>query len=167
MYIYLQTFIHTYMMLLLSCFSHVWLCNPMHCSPPGYSVHGILEARVLEWAVILPSRGSSWRRDRTWASCIAGRFFTTEPLGKSTYIHTYIHTHTHTHTYDSPSAEVKNLPANAGDVSNAGSTPRSGRPSGEGTGNPLQYSCLENPMDRGAWQATVHGVAKSWTWPSD
>ena len=38
---------------------------------------------------------------------------------------------------------------------------------GEGNGNPLQYSCLENPMDRGAWQATVHGVAKSWTWLSD
>ena len=52
---------------------------------------------------------------------------------------------------------VKNLPANAGDV---GSIPGSGRSPGEGNGNPLQYSCLENPMDRGAWQATVHGVAK-------
>ena len=51
---------------------------------------------------------------------------------------------------------VKNLPANAGD---AGSIPGSGRSSGGGHGNPLQYSCLENPMDRGAWQA-VHGVAK-------
>ena len=42
--------------------------------------------------------------------------------------------------------------------------PGSGRSSGEGNGNPLQYSCLENPMDRGAWWATVHGAAKSWTW---
>ena len=53
---------------------------------------------------------------------------------------------------------------NAGDL---GSIPGSGRSSGEGNGNPLQYYCLENPMDRGAWQATVHGVAKSWTRLSD
>ena len=49
---------------------------------------------------------------------------------------------------------------NAGDP---GSIPGSGRSPGEGNGNPLQYYCLENPMDRGAWQATVHGVAKSRT----
>ena len=49
---------------------------------------------------------------------------------------------------------------NAGD---RGSIPGKGRFPGEGNGNPLQYYCLENPMDRGAWQATVHGVAKSWT----
>ena len=55
---------------------------------------------------------------------------------------------------------VKNLPANAGD---AGSIPESGRSPGGGHGNPLQYSCWENPMDRGAWQGTVHGVAKSRT----
>ena len=55
---------------------------------------------------------------------------------------------------------VKNLPANAGD---AGSIPKLGRYLGEGNGNPLQYYCLENSMDRGAWSATVHGVAKSQT----
>ena len=57
---------------------------------------------------------------------------------------------------------VKNLPANvsAGDVRDTGSIPGSGRSLGEGNGNTLQYSCLENPMDRGAWQATVHGMAK-------
>ena len=59
---------------------------------------------------------------------------------------------------------VKNPPANAGDITDAGSIPGSGRSLGEGNCNPLQYSCLENPMDRGAWRATVHGVAKSWTW---
>ena len=58
---------------------------------------------------------------------------------------------------------VKNPPANKRDVRDAGSIPGSGRSLGEGNGNPLQYSCLENPMDRGAWEATVHGVAKSWT----
>ena len=52
---------------------------------------------------------------------------------------------------------VKNLPANAED---ADSVPASGRSPGEGNSNPLQYSCLGNPIDRGAWQATVHGVAK-------
>ena len=54
--------------------------------------------------------------------------------------------------------KVKNPPANAGDIRDAGSIPRSGRCPGGGHGNPLQYSCLENPMDRGAWQATVHRV---------
>ena len=52
---------------------------------------------------------------------------------------------------------VRNLPANAGDE---GSIPGSGRPLGEGNGNPLQYSCLGHPMDRVAWWATVHRVAK-------
>ena len=58
---------------------------------------------------------------------------------------------------------VKNSPASAGDVRDVGSIPGSGRSPGEGNSNPLQYSCLENPMDRGAWRATVHGVTKSWT----
>ena len=56
---------------------------------------------------------------------------------------------------------VKNLPANAGDISNTGSVPGLGRFPGGGHGNPLQYSCLEHSMDRGAWWATVHGVAES------
>ena len=56
---------------------------------------------------------------------------------------------------------VKNLPANAGDARDLGAVFGFGRSPGVGNGNPLQYSCLENSMDRGAWQATVHGVAKS------
>ena len=56
---------------------------------------------------------------------------------------------------------VKNPPANTGDARDVGLIPRSRRSSGEGNGNPLQYSCLENPMGRGAWWATVCGVAKS------
>ena len=58
---------------------------------------------------------------------------------------------------------VKNLPVNAGDIRDMGSSPWWERFSGEGNGTPLQYSCLENPVDRGSWQATVHGVAQSWT----
>ena len=52
------------------------LCNPMDCSPPGSSVHGILQKRILEWVVVPFSRGSSKPRDRTQASCIVGKFFT-------------------------------------------------------------------------------------------
>ena len=55
---------------------------------------------------------------------------------------------------------IKNLPDNTGDLS---LFPGSGRSLGEGNGNPLQYSCLVNPMDREDWQITVHGVTKSWT----
>ena len=58
---------------------------------------------------------------------------------------------------------VKNPPARAGDATDMGSIPGSGRSPGGGHGNPLQYSCLENPMDRGAWRAIVHGVSKSQT----
>ena len=58
---------------------------------------------------------------------------------------------------------VKNLPANAGDVRDTGLIPRLGRSPGMGNGNLLQYSCLENPMNQGVWQATVPGVTKSWT----
>ena len=59
---------------------------------------------------------------------------------------------------------VKNQPGNAGD---SGSICRLGRSPGEGNGNPLRYSCLENPMDKGTWRVAVHGVAKNWTRPSD
>ena len=58
---------------------------------------------------------------------------------------------------------VKNLPANTGDTGEMGSIPGPGRSSEEGNGNSLQYSCLDDPMDRGAWRATVHGVTKSQT----
>ena len=65
------------------------------------------------------------------------------------------------------SSEVKSSACNAGDLGpipkSGRMIPRSGRSPGEGNGNPLQYSCLENPMDGGAWWATGHRVAKSWT----
>ena len=58
---------------------------------------------------------------------------------------------------------VKNPPANAGDIRELGSIPGLGRFLGGGHGNPIQYSCLENPTDRGAWWAIVHGIAKRQT----
>ena len=69
------------------------------------------------------------------------------------------------HMYEAPGgSDGKESACNVGDL---GSIPGSGRSSEEGNGNPLQYSCLENPMDREAWQGTVHGVAESWTRLSD
>ena len=85
-------------------------------------------------------------------------------------IYPHTHTHTHTHIYIPTlvgfpgGSEVKASACKAGDM---GSVPGSGRSPGEGNGNPLQYSCLENPIDRGPWWATVHGVAKSQTRLSD
>ena len=62
---------------------------------------------------------------------------------------------------------IKKPPANAGNDRDTGSIPGSAKSPGEGNGNPLQYSCLENPMERRAWQAAVHGAAKSWTQLND
>ena len=74
------------------------LWDPVDCSPPGFSVHGIFQARILEWVAIFFCRGSSWPRDQTHISCVSciGRqifFFTTEPPGKPIfYIHmVYVH----------------------------------------------------------------------------
>ena len=58
---------------------------------------------------------------------------------------------------------VKNSPSNAGGAGDTGSSPGSGKFPGGGNGNPLQYSCQDNPMDRGTWQATIHGVKKTQT----
>ena len=58
------------------------LCDPMDCSPPGSSVHGMSQARILEWVAISCSRGSSQPRDQAHVSCLAGKFFTTQPPGK-------------------------------------------------------------------------------------
>ena len=60
-------------------------------------------------------------------------------------------------------SQVKNPPANAGDIRDVGLISGLGKSRGGEHGNPLEYSCLENPIDRGAWWATVHRVAKSWT----
>ena len=83
-------------------------------------------------------------------------------------VHTHTHTHTHIYMYTHiwvsyMSLVVKNPPANAGDITDARSILWYGRSPG-GHSNPLQSSCLENPMDRGAWQAIVHWVVKSCTW---
>ena len=67
---------HQWVVLVLVAQSCPLLRDPMDCSPPGSSAHGILQAIILEWIAIPSSRGSSWHRDQTWVSCIADRFFT-------------------------------------------------------------------------------------------
>ena len=85
-------------------------------------------------------------------SCITGGFFTAEPPGKP---------EGESYWASQVALVVKSLPANAGNLSDSGSIPGSGRSPGGRNGNPLQYSGLGNPMDRRAWQATVHGIAES------
>ena len=126
------------------------LCDPMDCSLPGSSVHGIFQASVPEWGAIafsdlyatLVIKRFAGGSDGKESACnledpdlIPGLGFPCSSVGKV-------------------------FACNAGDL---GSIPGSGSSPGEGNGNPLQYSCLENPMDRGAQQATAHGVAKSQT----
>ena len=82
----------------------------------------------------------------------------------SCWVHLKCHTPHTPWTHFLGGSAVKNLPVNAGDP---GSIPGSGRCPGVGNGDPLQCSCLENPLDRGAWWATVHGVAEGQTWPSN
>ena len=80
-------------------------------------------------------------------------------------IYIYIYIYIYTYVWGFPGGASGRKPAanaNAGEVRNVGSIPGLGRSHGEGNGNPLRYSFLVNPMDRGAWWAAVHGVAKSW-----
>ena len=86
-----------------------------------------------------------------------------EKLHSYIYIYIYVHTHTRARTHVKASQVAQGREsANAGDTGEEGLTPETGRSSGIENGNLLQYSCLENPVVRGDWQATVHGGAKSW-----
>ena len=115
------------------------LCDPMDCSPPGSSIHGTSQARILEGVSVSFSRGSSQHRNCTHISCLAGSFFTTKPSGKPKG---FCQCRRHRRLKFNP--WVRKIPKG-------------------GNGNPLQYSCLENPMDRKVWRAIVFGVAKSHT----
>ena len=122
------------------------LCYPMDRSLSGSFVHGIFQARVLEWIAISFSRGSSQPRNRTQVSCIAADALPSELM---------------------PSCKKLWCLKGKASACNVGWIPESGRSPGEGNGNLLQYSCLENPMDGEGWWATVHEVAKSRTLLSD
>ena len=170
------------------------LCDPIDCSLPGSSVHGILQARILEWVGVPFSKGSSLPGDQTWVSCTAARLFIIWATREAQYspydtliclslffllvlimsqkireyqgaVLSLTPCHHKRGTLNNESgAEGKESACNVGDL---GLIPGSGRSPVEGNGFPLHYSCLENRMDRGAWQVTVHGVAKIQTRLSD
>ena len=121
----------------------------MNCGLPGSSVHGILQAKILEWDAIPFSRGifPTWGSNSHLLHWQADSS-SSQPQGKL---------YTKLYTTSLVPLMVKNLPANARDTRDADSIPGSGRSPQGGHGNPLQYSCLGNPMERGAWQPTVHG----------
>ena len=127
--------------------SRVQLGNPMN-----YTVHGVLQARILEWAAFPFSRGSSQPRDQTQVSCIAGGFFTSWASREA-------HRSQNQTQLKWLSSSSRFVITNAGDL---GLIPGLWRSPGEGKGYPLQHSDLENSMD-----CIVHGVAKSRTGLSD
>ena len=131
-------------------------CDPMDCIPPDSYVCGIFQARILECVAIPFSRGSSWPRDQTCVSCIAGDSLLPEPLGKPLCIQVMINI--------PGSPGDKESPASAEDTRNVGLIPGSEKSPGKGNGTPLQYFCLENSMDWGACWATVLGATKSRIW---
>ena len=143
------------------------LCNPMDCSPPGFSVHGILQARILEWEAIPFSRGSSWPRDRPGSlSCSQIHYHLSHNCQSLKVVNQkvvidiiYI---CEVPTRDFPGgSDGKASVYNAGDL---GSIPGSGRFPGEGNGNPLQYPCLENLMVGGAWCPWGHKESETTEW---
>ena len=140
--------------------------NSMDCSRPGSSIHGILQAGILEWITIPFLRGSSWSRIQTWISHIAGRFWLIELPGKPTLLQYELAVALGHCTFNTtPTFSAGGFP---GDTSGKESIcqcrihkigmfdPWLGRSPGGGYGNPLQYSCLENPTVREAWWATVY-----------
>ena len=122
----------------------------MDCSLPGSSVHGIFQARVLEWGAIAFSIEKLVVTNGKSSKMEVGNEEVQSTIHKINMLQGYIVGFPH-------SSVGKESACSAGDL---GSISGSGRSPGEGNGNPLQHSCLENPMDRGAWQATVHGVTR-------
>ena len=146
--------------------SSLTLCYPMDCSPPGSSVHGFFQTRILEWVAVSYSRGSSQLRDQIHVSYVFWGF-PDSSVGKESACKAEDPSlisglgrspgegivHPLQYSWASLVAQqVKNLPAMPGSI------PGFGRPSGERKGYPLQYSDLKNSMD-----CIVHGVIKRWT----
>ena len=147
--------------------SRLILCDPMDCSPPGSSVYGIFQARILEWIAIpspvnLSDSGIKPRSPVLQADCLLS-----EPPGSFHFFFFLVSVLAIYCCCDKGTSQaalvIKNPLANAGDLRDLDSIPGLGRCPGEGNGNPFQYFCLENPMDRGAWWASVHRVTHSCT----
>ena len=143
---------------MLSLQSCLTLCDPKNYSPPGSSVHGILQARILEWIAMSSSQGSSWPRDLLTSPALAGGFFTTSAIPLYWEPKTLYYTYTNkswefcfakhnrfAHTWNEMTVGMLLATFQFHNFKNLMCLAR------EGNGNPLQYSCLENPMDGGAW----------------
>ena len=128
-----------------------WSCSvmsnslqPMDCSPPSSPVHGFLQARILEWVAI-----STYERNKNHWTC-REESLTTKTNKKHSEKHVWRKLETYIESQGFPGgSDSKESACNSGDL---GSIPGSGRFPEEGNGNPLQYFCLKNPMDRGAWR---------------
>ena len=137
-------------------------------------VHGILQGRILEWVAVPFSRGSSQPRHQTQVSHSAGGFFTSWATRECSYsLGNYVLKYFISRLYyilpcllwaSQVALVVMNLHANAQDVKRNGFDPWVGTHSWRRTWQPTQYFCLDTPMDRRAWGATVHRVTKSQTW---
>ena len=146
------------------------LCNPMDGSPPGSSVPGVLQARILEWVAISPSNAWKWKvkvksRSRVWLFTTPWTAAYQAPLSMGFSRQEYwsgvpLPSPCLAFVICRGGSDGKESAYNA----EQGLIPGSGRSPEEGNGYPPQYSCLGNPMDRGAWRVTVHGVGKSHTW---
>ena len=151
-----------------------------HLSPPRNledfldNVAGSSFKRHCQWSSNLFELKQNWNeRAIQWVSEVKELVTNKYPIHENKLLltglaksHSHSHTHTHTHTHEWASQValvVKNPPANVGDIRDPGSIPESGRSPGGGHGNPLQYTCLENPIDRQACRATFHRVTKNWT----
>ena len=117
------------------------LRDPMDCSPPGSSIHGIFQARVLEWGAIASMCSINWRRQWHPTPVLL--------LGKSHGRRSLVGCSPWDHE-ESEATEQLHFHFSLSCI-------------GEGDGNPLQCFCLENPRDSGAWWAAVYGVTQSWT----
>ena len=128
------------------------LCDPVDCSPSVSSVHGILQARISEpFPIYLDFPASSASKESSCNSVLIPGLERSLEKGWAT----------HSSILGLPGgSDGKESTCNAGDL---GLIPGLGRSPGGEHGNPFQYSCLENPMHRGAWWATVHGFRKNWT----
>ena len=159
------------------------LCDPIDGSPPGSPVPGILQARMLEWVAISFSNAWKWKEKvkslshvqpsaTPWTAAYQAplpmefsrqEYWSGVPLPSPINMAVFLKLIYSIPTSSQVALVIKNLPANVADIRDMGLIPGLGKSPGEGNGNPLQYSCLENPMDRGAWRATVHSIIWSQT----
>ena len=143
------------------------LCNPIDSNPPGSSVPGILQARILEWVAISFSGAWKWKvkvKSLSHVRLLATPWTAAHQAPPSMGFSRQEYWSGLPLPSPLGGSDDRDSACNAGDP---GSIPGWGRSLEERNGYPFRYSCWKNPMNKGAWWATVHGVVKSWTWLSN